>query len=96
LAANDIVVEYPTYEFTGASTTVPAAIEVASGADDCIVDKFKVIANASGLTITTAINIVASTSDRSRFVGRTVATLGTISAKMTNAGTDTYWEIQGA
>jgi hypothetical protein len=92
ITGSDVIVQDARYEFTNTGT-IPAAIEVSG--DDVIVDRFKVVANGAGQVMTTAINILSG-GDRARLIGRTVATAGTISTKITTAGSDTYWEIQGA
>jgi hypothetical protein len=93
IAGSDVTVEDATYEFTAASTTVPAGVEISTG-DDVTIERLKVVANATALVITTAVNVLAA-ADRACVRGRTRALVGTISAKMTDAGVDTYWLIQG-
>jgi hypothetical protein len=71
---------------------VTSALEI--DANDCFVSETRVNMNGTGKTLTNAINL-ASTSNRSYVNASVRTTLGTMTTKLNDLGTDNYYNVRG-
>lgn len=90
ITGSNVHVIHPDYVLNQAATMTAG---IAISGSDCYVDKAKVTLNNAGLTVTNGYHISAG--NRNYINGCIIATAGTVTNKMTDAGTDSDYSIRG-